>query len=140
MGFCISQDERDNLTSGQYKVYIDSDLKDGSLTYGELIIPGETKQEVFISSYLCHPSMANNELSGPVVTAFLAKWILSLKSRKYTYRIVIIPETIGSITYLSRNYKKMKESIIAGFNVSCVGMIGLIHIYHLETAIPLQIR
>jgi len=120
-GFCISQDERDNLTSGKYKVYIDSDLKDGSLTYGELIIPGETKQEVFISSYLCHPSMANNELSGPVVTAFLAKWILSLKSRKYTYRIVIIPETIGSITYLSRNYKKMKESIIAGFNVSCVG-------------------
>lgn len=120
-GFCISQDERDKLVSGQYQVYIDSELKDGSLTYGELIIPGETEQEVFISSYLCHPSMANNELSGPVVTAFLAKWILSLESRKYTYRIVIIPETIGSITYLSRNYKKMKESTIAGFNVSCVG-------------------
>lgn len=120
-GFCISQDERDKLVSGQYQVYIDSELKDGSLTYGELIIPGETEQEVFISSYLCHPSMANNELSGPVVTAFLAKWILSLESRKYTYRIVIIPETIGSITYLSRNYRKMKESTIAGFNVSCVG-------------------
>lgn len=120
-GFCISENERDKLLPGQYKVYIDSELKDGSLTYGELIIPGETQQEVFISSYLCHPSMANNELSGPVVTAFLAKWILSLKSIKYTYRIIIIPETIGSIAYLSRNYKKMKENTIAGFNVTCVG-------------------
>ena len=120
-GFCISQIERDKLVAGQYKVYIDSDLTDGSLTYGELIIPGGTEQEVFLSSYLCHPSMANNELSGPVVTLTLAKWLLSLKSRKYTYRIIIIPETIGSITYLSRNYKTMKKNIVAGFNVSCVG-------------------
>lgn len=120
-GFCISQEQRDNLVLGQYRVYIDSELKDGSLTYGELIIPGETEQEVFLSSYLCHPSMANNELSGPVVTLTLAKWLLSLKSRKYTYRIIIIPETIGSITYLSLNYKIMKENIVAGFNVSCVG-------------------
>ncbi len=120
-GFCITQKERDNLHEGTYRVYIDSDLKDGSLTYGELIIPGETEEEIFLSSYLCHPSMANNELSGPVVTAFLAKWLLSLESRKYTYRIVIIPETIGSITYLSRNYKKMQEKIVAGFNISCVG-------------------
>lgn len=120
-GFCISQNERDKLVPGQYKVYIDSELKDGSLTYGELIIPGKTKEEIFISTYLCHPSMANNELSGPVVTGFLAKWLLSLTSRKYTYRIVIIPETIGSITYLSRNYKQMKENVVAGFNVSCIG-------------------
>lgn len=120
-GFCISQIEREKLIAGTYKVYIDSELKDGSLTYGELIIPGETEQEIFISSYLCHPSMANNELSGPVVTLSLAKWLLSLESRKYTYRIIIIPETIGSITYLSRNYKTMKENVVAGFNVSCVG-------------------
>lgn len=120
-GFCISQEEREKLKPGQYKVYIDSELKEGSLTYGELIIPGETEEEIFISSYLCHPSMANNELSGPVVTAYLAKWLLSLNSRKYTYRIVIIPETIGSITYLSRNYKEMKKKVVAGFNVSCVG-------------------
>ena len=120
-GFCLSQNERDKLVDGQYKVYIDSELKEGSLTYGELIIPGETKEEIFISTYLCHPSMANNELSGPVVTGFLAKWLLGLDTRKYTYRIIFIPETIGSITYLSRNYKEMKANIVAGFNVSCVG-------------------
>lgn len=120
-GFCISQIERDKLVAGQYRVYIDSELKEGSLTYGELIIPGVTKEEIFLSSYLCHPSMANNELSGPVVTLSIAKWLLGLESRRYTYRIIIIPETIGSITYLSRNYKTMKQNIVAGFNISCVG-------------------
>jgi len=120
-GFCITQKERDQLEPGEYHVSIDSELKNGSLTYGELIIPGDSDKEVFISSYLCHPSMANNELSGPVVTTFLAKWLTSLKKRKYTYRIVIIPETIGSITYLSRNYKYMKNNVVAGFNVTCVG-------------------
>ena len=65
--------------------------------------------------------MANNELSGPVVTTFLAKWLTKLKHRKYTYRIIIIPETIGSITYLSRNHKAMKNKVIAGFNVTCIG-------------------
>lgn len=120
-GFCISQNERDKLILGEYQVFIDSELKEGSLTYGELIIPGDSEKEIFLSSYLCHPSMANNELSGPVVTTFLAKWIASLENRKYTYRIIIIPETIGSITYLSRNYKKMKNSVVAGFNVTCIG-------------------
>lgn len=120
-GFCITQNERNQLEKGEYKVFIDSELKKGSLTYGEIIIPGESDKEVFLSSYLCHPSMANNELSGPVVTIFLAKWLASLNKRRYTYRIIIIPETIGSITYLSRNYNKMKDKVIAGFNVSCVG-------------------
>ena len=120
-GFCIAEYQRKQLKPGKYKVFIDSELKHGSLTYGELIIPGNSEKEIFVSSYLCHPSMANNELSGPVVTTFLAKWISALKNRKYTYRIIIIPETIGSITYLSRNYKKMKCNVIAGFNVSCIG-------------------
>lgn len=65
--------------------------------------------------------MANNELSGPCVVTVLVKWLMSLKKRKYTYRIIFIPETIGSITYLSKNYKKMKDNIISGFNVTCVG-------------------
>jgi aminopeptidase-like protein len=120
-GFCISQKQRDNLAPGDYKVFIDSSLKTGSLTFGEIIIPGETSQEIFLSTYLCHPSMANNELSGPVVTTFLVKWLSELQGRKYTYRIVIIPETIGSITYLSRNYLEMKKNIVAGFNISCIG-------------------
>ena len=120
-GFCITHKERVQLKKGDYKVFIDSDLKDGHLTYGELIIPGLTDQEIFLSTYLCHPSMANNELSGPVVTTYLAKWIAGLRSRKYTYRIIIIPETIGSITYLSRNYKELKNKVIAGFNITCIG-------------------
>ena len=70
------------------EIYIDSTLKDGSLTYGEYLIPGETAEEIFLSTYICHPSMANNELSGPVVTTFLSKWIQS-KPRRYSYRIII---------------------------------------------------
>ena len=120
-GFCITHEQRQTLIEGDYQVVIDSTLEDGFLTYGELIIPGDSEQEVFLSTYLCHPSMANNELSGPVVTTFLAKWIASQTHRKYSYRIIIIPETIGSITYLSQHYKTMQKNIIAGFNVSCVG-------------------
>ncbi len=123
-GFCIAHKDRENLKEGKYKVFIDSELKEGSLTYGELIIPGKSKKEIFLSTYVCHPSMANNELSGPVVTTFLAKWILS-KPRKYTYRIIFIPETIGSITYLSKNLDVMKQNVIAGFNISCVGDNGV---------------
>jgi len=119
-GFCISEKQRNQLQDGDYYAFIDSDLKDGSLTYGELIIPGHTEKEVFLSTYICHPSMANNELSGPVVTTFLAKWIMSTP-RKYTYRIVFVPETIGSICYISKNRETLKKNVIAGFNVTCVG-------------------
>lgn len=119
-GFCISQRKRNTLREGKYRVVIDSELKDGSLTYGECIIPGSSEKEIFLSTYICHPSMANNELSGPVVTTYLAKWIKGI-NHKYTYRIVFLPETIGSISYLSRNLEKMKKDIIAGFNISCVG-------------------
>lgn len=119
-GFCLSHRDRLRLAEDSYRVVVDSDLKDGSLTYGELVIPGESEQEVFLSTYVCHPSMANNELSGPVVSAFLAKWIAS-QPRRYTYRVVFVPETIGSIAYLSRNLDQMKRRIVAGFNVTCVG-------------------
>jgi aminopeptidase-like protein len=119
-GFCLSHNQRQNLTEGMYRVVIDSDLRDGFLTYGELIVPGSTEEEIFLSTYICHPSMANNELSGPVVTTMLAKWITS-EPRRYTYRIIFIPETIGSITYLSRNFNAMKERVVAGFNVTCIG-------------------
>jgi aminopeptidase-like protein len=119
-GFCLPHDQRIQLAEGPYRVVIDSQLTPGSLTYGELIIPGECEQEIFLSTYICHPSMANNELSGPVVTAFLAKWIAS-RPRRYTYRVVFVPETIGSIVYLSRHLDQMKRHVVAGFNVTCVG-------------------
>ena len=120
-GFCISEFERKKLEDGDYEVFINSSLFNGSLTYGELVINGRLNDEIFISTYTCHPSMANNELSGLCVTTFLAKWIQDLKDLKYTYRIVFIPETIGSITYLSRNLNYLKKHVCAGFNVSCIG-------------------
>lgn len=120
-GFCLTQREREQLPEGEYEVFIDSELKDGSLTYGELILPGESDKEVFLSTYLCHPSMANNELSGPVVTTFLARWLMEKEKRKYAYRIIFIPETIGALCYLSRNLEAMRENVVAGFNVTCIG-------------------
>lgn len=120
-GFCMSRNMRDSLPEDRYHMYIDSELFDGSLTYGEAVLPGKSEKEVLLSTYVCHPSMANNELSGPAVAAALAEWLGSLRDRKYTYRIVFLPETIGSITYLSRNLDIMKQRMIAGFVLSCVG-------------------
>ncbi|MBQ6128383.1 MAG: DUF4910 domain-containing protein [Lachnospiraceae bacterium] len=120
-GFCMSQNMLDLLPEGKYHAYIDSTLEPGSLTYGELLIPGESSEEIFFSSYICHPSMANNECSGPVVMTKLAEYIKGMKNRRYSYRLVLLPETIGAITYLSRNLDVMKKNIIAGFNVTCVG-------------------
>ncbi len=122
-GFCMSQKQLDSLASGKYHMYIDSELFDGNLTYGELVLPGESDEEIFFSTYDCHPSMANNEVSGPVLMCELIKYVKSLKNRRYTYRFIIIPETIGAITYLATgdHLKHMKEHIVAGFNISCVG-------------------
>jgi aminopeptidase-like protein len=120
-GFCLRHDQLSGLLPGAYRVRIDSTLRPGSLTYGELLIPGAEQREVFISTYVCHPSMANNEISGPVVTTALAQWLQSLPERRYSYRFVFIPETIGSIVYLSRHLEELKQRVIAGFNVTCVG-------------------
>lgn len=119
-GFCMSENLKNSLIEDEYEIFIDSELKKGSLTYGEIIISGKCKQEILLSTYVCHPQMANNELSGPVVAINLAKW-LSERKNKYTYRIVFVPETIGSIVYLSKNLKKMKKNTIAGFVLTCLG-------------------
>ena len=120
-GFCLTHNQRLALPPGRYHALVDSDLKPGVLNYAELILRGETDEEVLLSTYICHPSMANNELSGPVVTAALAQWLRSLDKRRYTYRIVFIPETIGSIVYLSQNIDKLRAKVIAGFNITCIG-------------------
>ncbi len=120
-GFCISEKQKKKLKKGQYEVFVDSELFMGSLTYGELLIKGNTKKEIFLSTYICHPSMANDQISGICVTTFLADWILKQPNREYSYRIIFIPETIGSLVYLSKNLIEMKKNIYAGFNVTCVG-------------------
>ncbi len=120
-GFCLTHKQFESLDDGEYEVFINTELFNGVLNYGELLIKGTSEEEIFLSTYICHPSMANNELSGPTVVAYLAKWLAEKENLRYSYRIIFIPETIGSIIYLSLNYKQMKDRLIAGFNVTCVG-------------------
>jgi aminopeptidase-like protein len=125
-GFCLSQRVRDTLRPGKYRVVVDSTLTPGSLSYGETVLRGteplnNDSREVLLSTYICHPSMANNELSGPVVTTALVRWLRSLPQRRYTYRVVFVPETIGSLAYLSAHMDEMKRNTIAGYVVTCVG-------------------
>ncbi|WP_257396990.1 DUF4910 domain-containing protein [Campylobacter lari] len=123
-GFCIKHKDRVKLKEGKYKVFIDAKHhENGVLNYADLLIPStqDAKDEILISSYLCHPSMANNELSSPIVATFLAKWLLELKERKYNYRFIFAPETIGSIVYLSKHLKHLQKYTKAGFALSCIG-------------------
>ena len=130
-GFCLSHNQRKKLKNGIYEIFIDSKLFKGSLTYGELIIKGRSNKEIFLSTYVCHPSMANNELSGPAVTTFLAKWIKK-KKRNFTYRIIFIPETIGSILYLSKNLSKLKKMFLLVLIFHVLETIGAIHFFPLD--------
>lgn len=119
-GFCLTHAQRDSFQEERYHVVIDSDFYDGVLNYGELLLAGESNKEILISTYVCHPSMANNELSGPVLATALARWLEKLE-RRFSYRILFVPETIGAIGYLDMFASKMKEDTVAGFVLSCVG-------------------
>lgn len=120
-GFCMSQNQLDSLKEGTYHAVIDSELKEGFLTYAEVILPGKSEKEIFFSTYTCHPSMGNNECSGPALQVALINHIKQMKDREFIYRFVFLPETIGSITYLSKKYLQLKEKVYSGFNLSCVG-------------------
>jgi aminopeptidase-like protein len=101
-GFCLSQQVRDRLRPGRYQVEVDTTIQAGSLSYGELVVPGATDREILVSTHICHPSMANDNLSGIAVAVLLARWALAAPRRR-TYRFLFVPGTIGSITWLAMN-------------------------------------
>ena len=119
-GFCISYNQLKKLKEKSYRVVIDSSFKKGSLQYGELYIKGKVKKEILFSTYICHPSMASNELSGPAVSLMLYK-ILKQTNNYYSYRFVFLPETIGSISFINKNLSNLKKNLIAGFVNTCMG-------------------
>ncbi len=121
-GLCVSHAQLLTLTDPEYEVCIDSSLEDGSLTYGEYYLEGDTSDEVLISSHICHPSLCNDNLSGIALTTFLAQG-LSRISRRYSYRFLFVPSTIGSIVWLSRNEAHV-PNIKHGLVVACVGDPG----------------
>jgi len=118
-GFCLSHNQLLALEDGEYEVYIDSTLEDGHLTYGECYLPGRSTDEVLISCHACHPSLANDNLSGLAVATFLAQF-LSGQDLRYSYRFLFIPGTIGAITWLARN-RKTAGRIRHGLVLTCVG-------------------
>ena len=121
-GFCMSENMKNKLPQGKYKVFIDSELKKGFLELMDAKLSGKSKKEIFFSSYVCHPSMANNEISGPVLLNSIMKYIKSkYPKRRFSYRFVLLPETIGSIAYLSKFKSTLKRNVVCGFNLTCVG-------------------
>ena len=127
-GFCLSHRQREELRKTPDKLYHvvikSTHNKNGSITYGELIINGLLDDEILISTYICHPSMANDNLSGVAMAAEIAKYIYALLERKYTYRIIFIPETIGALIYLKENITHLQKYVKAGFVLSCIGDEG----------------
>jgi aminopeptidase-like protein len=124
-GFCLTHRQMLTLTEGEYEVCIDTTLENGNLTYGECYLPGQSNDEVLISVHACHPSLANDNLSGLSVAAFLARF-LSGRELRYSYRFVFIPGTIGAITWLARNREAVGR-VRHGFVMTCVGDAGGFH-------------
>jgi aminopeptidase-like protein len=124
-GFCLSHNQMLALKDGVYEVGIDSSLEDGNLIYGEYYLPGRTTDEVFVSCHACHPSLANDNLSGLSVATYLAQF-LSEQDLRYSYRFLFIPGTIGAITWLARN-QAAAQRIRHGLVLTCVGDAGRFH-------------
>ncbi|WP_375154920.1 DUF4910 domain-containing protein [Stratiformator vulcanicus] len=128
-GFCLTQRQYNELErrGGEqaYEVCIDASIKDGSLTFGECFLPGESEEEVFISTHVCHPSLANDNLSGIAVATFLAKE-LSQRKRRFSYRFVFVPATIGAITWLALN-DRQTDKIRHGLVLALLGDAGALN-------------
>lgn len=122
-GFCLSHNKRKSLQEDEYEVFVDSTLEPGEITYADIVLPGETKKEILLSCNICHPSMGNNELSGPMVVSAIVEW-LKEQPRRYTYRIFFGPETIGSIIYLDEHLEHLQNNMVAGFTITCIGDEG----------------
>lgn len=122
-GLAASEREVQALPPGRYKVHIDTELSDGFLRIGEYYIPGDTHREIMVTCYLCHPMGANDNLSGVVISTELFKLLAQLPRRRYSYRLTIWPETIGSITYIA-NYPSRIQNVVGGFVVTCGGDSG----------------
>ena len=121
-GFCLSHNQMLALPDREYEVCIDSTLEHGNLTYGECYLPGRSTDEVLISCHACHPSLANDNLSGLTVATVLAQF-LSVRDRRYSYRFLFVPGTIGAITWLARNEESAKR-ICHGMVLTCIGDKG----------------
>jgi aminopeptidase-like protein len=121
-GLCLSEEQRRRLPPGEYEVEIDTDLADGSLTYGELLVAGDQPEEVLISTHVCHPSLANDNCAGMAMCAVLARLLRDMRPR-YSYRFLFVPGTIGAITWLALNQERARR-IQHGLVAACVGDAG----------------
>lgn len=119
-GFCLSQSQLDRLPAGDYEVCIDSSLTQGSLTYGEHVLIGDTSDEILISTHICHPSLCDDNLTGLAISAFMARELSRLPTRRYTYRFLFAPGTIGAITWLAQN-RAQAGRIKHGLTLTCLG-------------------
>lgn len=123
-GFCLSHRQLESLPEDRYQVEIDSSIAPGGLTLAESYLPGETEEEILFSCYTCHPSMANDSISGVVVNAALRDWLGARGGNYYSYRFVFLPETIGAIAYLSRNRDRVLADTRSCFVLTCCGDPG----------------
>jgi aminopeptidase-like protein len=118
-GFCLSRNELEALQDGTYEVVIDSTLAPGSLTYGECFLPGQSEDEIVLTTHVCHPSLANDNVSGIVLLTEVGVALAELP-RRFSYRLLFIPGTIGSVTWLARNEARLSR-VIGGLVIACVG-------------------
>ncbi len=119
--FCMPDKLKKNLNQKKYRICIDSKFENGYLQIGEIYLPGRLKKEILLSSYICHPQMASNELSSPSILIYISKWLNSYKNRKYSYRILFSSETIGTICYINKKLDLLKKNVIGGYVLTCLG-------------------